>query len=269
MKNLISLYKRHISWRPSFYRKSWKIYKYLENHKEYLQNNHNYYQFRAGMNFSFNERKSANHIFSEIFIGECYPINKSTKQEKVIIDIGANIGFFTIYALIKNPNSQIYAVEANPKNFEILKKNINENNLSDNVKVFNYVVTSESGFQPFYLSSNSGWSSIYNDRGAKNGKMIQVDSTSLSMLFEKCKLNVIDLLKIDIEGAEYDILLNDNFLENYKVKELFVEVDKTPRDKRYKYHQIINLLKKHYQSIKVIGHESEYPLILCKDYIIR
>ena len=82
--------------------------------------------------------------------------------------------------------------------------------MSDNVKVFNYVVTSESGFQPFYLSSNSGWSSIYNERGAKNGKMIQVDSTSLSMLFEKCKLNAIDLLKIDIEGAEYDILLNDN-----------------------------------------------------------
>ena len=87
----------------------------MVNHKEYLQNNHNYYQFREGINFLFNERKSANHIFSEIFIGECYPINKSTKQEKVIIDIGANIGFFTIYALIKNPNSQIYAVEANPK----------------------------------------------------------------------------------------------------------------------------------------------------------
>ena len=68
--------------------------------------------------------------------------------------------------MIKNPNSQIYAVEANPKNFEILKKNINENNLSDNVKVFNYVVTSESGFQPFYLTSISGWSSMYNARGA-------------------------------------------------------------------------------------------------------
>ena len=267
MENLISLYKRHLSWRPSYYKKSWKAYKYLKNHKEYLQNKHNDYQFREGMNFSFNEKESSTHIFSEIFIGECYPINKSTKQEKVIVDIGSNIGFFTIYALIKNPNSQILAVEANPKNFEILKNNIYENNLSDNVKVFNCVVTSKPGLQPFYLSSNSGWSSIYNERGAKNGKIIHVDSTSLSMLFENNKLNVIDLLKIDIEGAEYDIMLNDKFLENFIVKELFIEVDKRPRDKRYEYDDIINFLSIHYKSIKVVGHESEYPLILCKDYI--
>ena len=267
MKNLISFYKKHLSWRPSYYKKSWKAYKYLENYKEYLQNKHNDYQFRGGMNFSFNEKESANHVFSEIFIGECYPINESTKQEKVIIDIGANIGFFTIYALIKNPNSQILAVEANPKNFEILKNNIYENSLSDNVRVFNYVVTSEPGLQPFYLSSNSGWSSIYNERGAKNGKIIHVDSTSLSRLLENNKLNVIDLLKIDIEGAEYDIMLKDKFLENFIVKELFIEVDKRPRDKRYEYHDIINFLSNHYKSIKVVGHESEYPLIICKDYI--
>lgn len=267
MKNLISFYKRHLSWRPSYYKKSWKAYKYLGNYKEYFQNKHNDYQFREGVNFSFNEKNSATHIFSEIFIDECYPINKSTKQEKVIVDIGANIGFFTIYALIKNPNSQILAVEANPKNFEILKNNINENNLSDKVKVFHYVVTSEPGLQSFYLSSNSGWSSIYNERGAKNGKIINVDSTSLSRLFENNKLNVIDLLKIDIEGAEYDIMLNDKFLENFIVKELFIEVDKRPRDKRYKYHDIINLLRNHFKSIKVVGKESEYPLIFCKDYI--
>ena len=100
--------------------------------------------------------------------------------------------------MIKNPNSQILAVEANPKNFETLKSNIYINNLSNNVKVFNYVVTSEPGLQPFYLSSNSGWSSIYSKRGAKNGKMIHVEPISLSGLFKKSYLEIVDLLKIDI-----------------------------------------------------------------------
>ena len=245
------------------------MYKYLENYKECLQNKHKDYQFRDGLSLSFNERNSATHVFSEIFIGECYPINKSIEEGKVIIDIGANIGFFTIYALIKIPYSQIIAVEANPNNFKVLEENIINNNLNNNVKIFNNVVTSNKNQQPFYLSNNPGWSSIYNKRGAKNGERIYLKPITLSGLFKKNNLKIIDLLKIDIEGAEYDILLNDNFLDNYVVKELFVEIDKNPRDKKYKYHQIINLLKNHYISIKVINHEGEYPLIHCKDYIIK
>ena len=245
------------------------MYKYLNNYIDCVESKHTSYQFRNGYNLSYEEKSSAEHIFSEIFIGDCYPIKKNIKQEKVIIDIGANIGFFTLYALIKNPNSKIIAIEANPKNFKVLEKNILDNKLNYNVQIFNNVVTSNEGPQPFYLSSNSGWSSIYNKRGAKNGEMIHVEPISLSGLFKKSNLEIVDLLKIDIEGAEYDILLNDDFLEDYQVKELFVEVDKIPRDKKYEYYQIINLLGKYYQSIKVINHQSEYPLIHCKDYITK
>ena len=55
------------------------------------------------LNISVNDGLSASHIFSEIFINECYPIKKSNKK-RLIIDIGANVGFFTFYALIKSPN---------------------------------------------------------------------------------------------------------------------------------------------------------------------
>ena len=72
------------------------------------------------------------------------------------------------------------------------------------------------------------------------------------------------MLKIDIEGAEYDILLNDDFLDNYPIKELFVEVDKNPRDKKYTFSQLMNLLEKHFESINITNIESEYPLIHCQ-----
>jgi len=139
----------------------------------------------------------------------------------------------------------------------------------DTVKIFNYVVSLHEGQQPFYLSSNSGWSSIYDKRGAKDGKLIYLEPISLSKLFQKNNLTIIDILKIDIEGAEYDILLNDKFLENYHVKELIVEVDREPRDKRYSFSQLIDYLQKIYRKVKINNSESEYPLIHCKNYQIK
>jgi len=241
------------------------MYKYLNNYKDCIKSKHSSYHFRNGYNISYNEQASAAHIFSEIFIGNCYPLGNNNKSKNVIVDVGANIGLFTFYAHMKFPKSKIISIEANPNNFKILEKNINNNKLSDIVKIFNNVVSSYEGHQPFYLSSNSGWSSIYDKRGAKDGKLIYLEPISLSKLFQKSKLTIIDILKIDIEGAEYDILLNDDFLDNYPIKELFVEVDKNPRDERYSYSKLINYLQKIYKNVKINNPESSYPLIHCKN----
>ena len=135
------------------------------------------------------------------------------------------------------------------------------------MRIFNNVISSSKGKQPFYLSTNPGWSSSYNKRGAENGEMIYLESLSLSKLFQLNNIDRVDVLKIDVEGAEYDILLNDDFLDNYPIKEFFVEVDKNPRDKKYTFSQLTNLLEKHFESIRIINIESEYPLIHCKGQI--
>ena len=241
------------------------MYQYLNNYRDCLNNKHISYNFRKGYNILWNEQTSADHIFSEIFIGDCYPIGSYKKGKKVIVDIGANIGLFTFYAHMKFPKSKIISVEANPNNFKILEKNINNNKLNDVVKIFNYVVSLNEDQQPFYLSSNSGWSSIYNKRGAKDGNLIYLEPISLSKLFKKNNLTIIDILKIDIEGAEYDILLNDKFFDNYHVKELIVEVDRKPRDDRYSYSKLIIFLKKIYKYVNINNPKSAYPLIHCKN----
>ena len=133
------------------------------------------------------------------------------------------------------------------------------------MRIFNNVISSSKGKQPFYLSTNPGWSSSYNKRGAEYGEMIYLEPLSLSKLFQLNNINRVDVLKIDIEGAEYDILLNDDFLDNYPIKELFVEVDKNPRDERYSYSKLINYLQKIYKNVKINNPESSYPLIHCKN----
>ena len=165
---------------------------------------------------------------------------------------------------MKFPKSKIISIEADPNNFKILEKNVNQNNLNNCVRIFNNVISSSKGKQPFYLSTNPGWSSSYNKRGAENGKLIYLEPLSLSKLFQLNNINRVDVLKIDIEGAEYDILLNDDFLDNYPIKELFVEVDKNPRDKNYTFSQLTNLLEKYFVSICITNIESEYPLIHCQ-----
>tara|TARA_B100002052_G_scaffold272261_1_gene273779 strand:- start:1402 stop:1623 length:222 start_codon:yes stop_codon:yes gene_type:complete len=68
---------------------------------------------------------------------------------------------------------------------------------------------------------NFRFSSSYNTRGAKNGEMVYLEPLSLSDLFRLNKIDKIDVLKIDVEGAEYDIILNDNFLDNYFIRREF------------------------------------------------
>ena len=258
------IYKRYIKWRPTYYFRKWKMYQYLNNYINCVESKHTNYQFRNGYNLSYEEKSSAEHIFSEIFIGDCYPLARNNRDKKLIVDIGANIGFFTFYAKIKYPNSLIISVEADPNNFKVLSKNIYENNLSESIKIFNNVISPAKGKQPFYLSNNPGWSSSYNTRGAKNGEMVYLEPLSLSDLFRLNKIDKIDVLKIDVEGAEYDIMLNDDFLDNYFIEEIFVEVDKNPRDEKYTFSDLTNLLDKHFNSIQVINIGSEYPLIHCK-----
>ena len=211
MKNLISFYKKHLSWRPSYYKKSWKAYKYLENYEEYLQNKHNDYQFRGGVNFSFNEKESATHVFSEIFIGECYPINKGTKQEKVIIDIGANIGEFSVSMRINFPESAIFSIEPCKPEYNCLLENSQEYDLfpfmigiSDKDEVLKLVDRNSSGDSVF-LRKN------INLNISDNEKTYDVNCINLNSFCHQNDIYHIDLLKVEAEGQEPEVLSGIDF----------------------------------------------------------
>ena len=257
------IYINHIGWR----KRKWIFKKYLNNGQECFESRQLEYNFKKGHKFLFEELSSAEHIFSEIFIGECYKIEENDKK-LTIIDVGSNIGFFSYYALLKCPNSFIYSIEASPGNFKILQTNIIENGLESNILPLNKIVSSESNKKVFYSSENPGWSSLFNERGAAGGKEIELDSIKLSSLFLSQKLNIIDILKIDVEGAEYDIILNDNFLDRYKVKQIYIEADKNPRDVRFSFEELIIKLEHYYKVVNINYIDPEYPLIHCIGYKI-
>lgn len=96
----------------------------------------------------------------------------------------------------------VVAIEPEPENFEVLKKNIALNELK-NVIALNLACASKLGKVRLYLSPGPGWHSIVN----KTSRSIQVTGRTLDDILAEIRVFKIDLLKIDVEGAEAHVLL--------------------------------------------------------------
>lgn len=148
--------------------------------------------------------------FHEIFVEESYKFESET-AEPVIYDCGANIGLSCLYFKKIFPKSKIKAFEADPNIAELLSSNIK--NIKD-IEVINKAIwVNNDGIEISLEGADAA--SIY---GSEN--KVRVDSISLNKLMEDEER--IEMLKIDIEGAESDVIIDCKENLN-KVKHIFIE----------------------------------------------
>ena len=224
-----------------------------------------YLHFRSDGKFHINDANSAAHIFREIFINKDYNLPMTTSEVPTIIDVGANIGLFSYYILKKFPHANLHAFEADPNNFQVLNKNLNSFPyfLRRNIFINNQAISSIQGFLDFYVSSYSGWSSRYDALGNKGLKPIKVPTLRLSDYLLKNNIQNVDLLKIDIEGGEYDIIYNDSQLWSLDIKNLIIEIDREPRAGiQYTYNHALEILRKNFTNV-ILVKDSKYPVFHC------
>lgn len=139
--------------------------------------------------FKYNEYRSADEA-----------INKAT----TIFDIGAHAGFFTLYAKAINPKAQIICVEPDENNIEAINQNLKLNNMQSKVKVIKGALVSEKGDYILEISKDShNHKVVYKDQKKKGRSII---GYQLLDLVAQLGVEVIDLLKMDIEGAEVGII---------------------------------------------------------------
>ena len=151
-------------------------------------------------------------MFYEIWSKKDYDIpGFEFAQNMNVVDIGANQGFFSLYAASKG--ATVYAFEPCTDNFEILKWNVLTNGLEDKVKLFNVAVTREKGTVDLFVGLDeggrilSGSVSVRNeDRGGKGVRRQLAESITLNSLLHDLSIERCDFLKMDCEGAEYEIL---------------------------------------------------------------
>jgi FkbM family methyltransferase len=129
----------------------------------------------------------------------------------IIIDIGCNVGFFSIMMAKIYPLIKIYAFDPMPGNISVFQENLRLNNIT-NVICYRCAVSGKSGnIKMIYSPDDLGGSSAYATRSGSL-KEIEVQSITLDEIFELFSIDKCRLLKIDCEGAEYDIIYNTSVM---------------------------------------------------------
>ncbi|MDD5173073.1 MAG: FkbM family methyltransferase [Patescibacteria group bacterium] len=159
-----------------------------------------------------------------IFIIEQYKNateNYNNTTNPVVIDLGANIGLFSIYTKMKIPNAEIFAYEPVPKNFDILLENIKKNDLK---KITPYCLGISGKEEKRYLYLEDSVShSIYLNNQNKGKQCINITCITLEKILRDNKIDICDILKIDTEGSEYEILYNCSRNTLERIKKIILE----------------------------------------------
>ena len=197
--------------------------------------------------------KSDSIAFFEIFFLNTndYMNEFKIKEKDIVVDIGAHIGYFSIYSSINAKNGKIFAFEPYSKSFEVLKKNLEINQIT-NVIPQNLGVTKESGTSTLYFKKNFAiGNSIYKNTDL-NSK-IEIKTISLYDIIKNNNLQKINFLKLDCEGAEYQILLNLDHQTLEKIDKIVSEMH--PRIENFKIEEVKRFLTINGFDVKII-----YPL---------
>ncbi len=140
----------------------------------------------------------------EIFVKKEYDFTYTEllgKKPEVILDLGANIGDSSVFYALQFPHAKIYAIEPNPAVHEKLRKNVAA---FPNVQIRTCALSNQTKKTTFYVGDSHLGSSTKQRK--QNTKEIEVEMCSFTDFVIQEKLDIIDILKFDIEGGEEDLL---------------------------------------------------------------
>jgi FkbM family methyltransferase len=185
------------------------------------------FNFMMRNGFHINVKRQMLPPFKESFFDNIYfdgfPPEKSLTDAPVVIDIGANVGFFSLNIFSKYPQAKVIAFEPMPFNYAQLLDYHQE------YKDFNWVIENKaiadhSDGITLYTSTVDGFSTmagVFKQGGQAN--QINVETITLNEVIDANMLHKIDLLKLDCEGSEYAIIyaLPDEYL--FRISLLSIE----------------------------------------------
>ena len=139
---------------------------------------------------------------------------------KIILDLGACWGEYSLFFAKEFPKSKIFSIEGSPLNFDTLEENVKNNEtFVKNIKIFNYVITDFDGVEK--ISNNLNTMNTIRDIISSQDQFAQVKAKKLISFLTDENITKIDFIKIDIEGSELK-LLND--LKKIEFKLLQIEL---------------------------------------------
>ena len=197
-------------------------------------------------------------------------ILRQTKIGDTVVDVGANIGYYTVLlADIVGKNGKVYAFEPDKTNFEILKKNIKTNNLK-NVVAVNAGVGSKNETKTLYKSNeNLGDHKLFNDQflisnveiiqnplvgkptsSLKKGGSLKTETVKIIKLDDYLANTKVDLIKIDTQGWEPEVISGAKNMISKNKPVMFLEYSPASyKQAKLNEKKMINFLRKIYPKI--------------------
>jgi FkbM family methyltransferase len=179
---------------------------------------HRRIRLRNGYQIHIDSVDEFRQSFWDCWVREPYRVLAS---DELIIDAGANIGCFSIYAVSKSLRGHVFALEPSSRNFRRLVDNIQLNRLDRRITALPVGVAGRSGTQELDVSHASPYHSVYTEVGPDR-ETIRVLSLS-ALLGEIGSPERVDLLKMDCEGGEMDCLLESSPGDLARIRRIAVE----------------------------------------------
>lgn len=164
---------------------------------------------------------SGNIAFNGFYeLGLSREIAGLSREGTLFVDVGANLGYFSLLWAGLNPRGRVIAFEAAPRNIKLLEHNIMQNGLGDRITVVPKAAGHQAGAVHFNTgpAEQTGWGGISNEPSPDN---IEVP---LVRLDEELADTTIDVLKIDVEGADTWVLYGcEQLLKKRQIRKIFFE----------------------------------------------
>jgi FkbM family methyltransferase len=210
------------------------VYKriYWRTHWALLSQRPFFFNFHKGLTIGLAHSSASSGIyfndgFSDKSIADLFI--RFLRPGMVALDCGAHIGEYTLlFSILTGPTGETHSFEPNPKMFEYLKTNVALNNLK-NVFLANVGLSDFEGDSNFVLSDDPTTSYLRHTEGStgsKGSKEIRVSVTTLDQYVLTNNIKRLDALKIDVEGAEANVLKGAReVLVRFKPGLIFIECE--------------------------------------------
>jgi FkbM family methyltransferase len=150
-------------------------------------------------------------MLKEMFVDRIYDPFFEDIKDPIVIDAGANVGIFTLYAYPKS--SKIYAIEPSQSHFDTLSEMLNYNKMLDKVVPIKLALANENGKADLFHPLNPTARSLIKLVGEISDKKDTeiVETITMDKLFTQYNIDHVDFLKLDVEGAEMEIIGGKGF----------------------------------------------------------
>jgi FkbM family methyltransferase len=143
------------------------------------------------------------HILRELYIDKVYDRFLMGRKDITLLDIGANIGLFSMYAYPMCKT--IHAIEPCKEHCDTIKKNMDYNGIK-NVNIHQIAIANKNGEMTLHHSDNK---TAHNLLVGGDGEVVK--TKTLDVFFEENKIKHVDFIKLDIEGSEFEVLGGEGF----------------------------------------------------------